>query len=369
MKIIVGGTDLSNAVMKVSKAISVRTTSEILEGIKMSVKGDNLTLTATDMEIAIEKTVMCDTYSEGEALIPGKIFTEFTKKLENEDQVEIETDDSGRIKISYGSSEVKFAALPVDEFPVVKKDLREKTFTILQKDLKEIVGRTVFCCSTNESRPILKGCLFEVEGDALTAVGIDGVRLAIAKKKIKSASADFKVIIPARALGEITRLLEKDEEEITFVSEKNSLMIEVDGTVFVTRLLEGNYMNYRQLIPTEYVTTVRVGRVSLLNSLERALVVAKENNNLVKFDIRENSVTVFANTESGNVNESVTVNFEGKDMSIAFNSKFLCDALKAVGDEFVNMYFINNISPLIIKPYSGDEYLYLILPMKINNQG
>ena len=126
-------------------------------------------------------------------------------------------------------------------------------------------------------------------------------------------------------------------------------------------------MNYNQLIPTAFETTVRVGRNSLLYSLERATVVAKENNNLVKLDIKDNAVYITANTESGNVNESVTVNMEGKDVSIAFNSKFLCDALKAVGDEFVSIYLINNISPVIIKPYSGNDYLYLVLPMKINN--
>ena len=174
------------------------------------------------------------------------------------------------------------------------------------------------------------------------------------------------MVVPSRALNEICRLLENDEEDITFKNEINKIMIEVDGTVFITRLLEGNFVNYKQIIPTEFITSLKVGRNAFLSSLERATVVAKEAKNLVKLDIRENYINVSANSESGNVNENVIINMEGKDLSIAFNSKYLCDALKAAGDEFVNIYLNTAISPCVIKPYSGEEYLYLILPIRIN---
>ncbi len=367
MKVIVNGTDLSNAVMKVSKAISVRTTNPILEGIKLSVKGDDLTLSATDMEIAIEKTIMSDTFNEGETVVQGKIFAEFVKKLENEDQVELNLmDNEGRLKIVYGKSEVFFSTLNPDEFPTIRKDFREKAFTLTQKDFKDIIGKTSFCCSTDESRPILKGCLLNVSGNVLTCVALDGFRLAVAKKNLRNSSSDFKVIVPARALNEITRLLDKDEEEVTFVSEDNTLLIEVDGTVLTTRLLEGEFINYNQVIPGDFITTLRISRPMFLNSLERASVVAKEAKNLVKLDIKENYVNVSAISESGNVNENIISNLEGKDITIAFNSKYLCDALRASTDEFVNIYLNSPISPCVIRPYSGDEYLYLILPIKIN---
>ena len=366
MKIIVNGTDLSQAVMKVSKAISIKTTNPVLEGIKLSVKGDNLTLSATDMEIAIEKTIRSDTFMEGMTVVPGKLFAEFVKKLENEDQVELVLENDSKLKIVYGSSEVYLSVLPAEQFPSIEKALNDKAFTILQKDFKEIISKTVFSCSADESRPILKGCLFEVKEGELTCVAIDGFRLAVAKKKIKDASGDFEVVIPARALNEISRLLENDEEYITFKNEVNKIMIEVDETVFVTRLLEGNFVNYKQIIPSEFITTVRVGRNAFLSSLERATVVAKEAKNLVKLEIKENYINVSANSESGNVNENVIINMEGKDLSIAFNSKYLCDALKAASDEFVNIHLNSAISPCVIKPYSGEEYLYLILPIRIN---
>ena len=304
---------------------------------------------------------------EGETVVPGKIFAEFVKKLETEDQVELNmTDGTGRIKIVYGASEVYLSTMNADEFPTVRKDLREKAFSILQKDYKDIIAKTSFCCSTDESRPILKGCLLSVKDNVLTCVALDGFRLAVANKKLRNSSSDFRVIVPARARNEIARLLEKDEEEITFVSEENSLMIEVDGTVFTTRLLEGDFINYNQIIPKDFVTTLRISRNMFLSSLERASVVAKEAKNLVKLDIKENYVNVMANSETGNVNENVIANLEGKDLSIAFNSKYLVEALKAAGDEFVNIYLNSPIAPCIIKPYSGEDYLYLILPIRIN---
>ena len=367
MKVLVNGSDLASAVMKVSKAISVKTTNPVLEGIKMTVKGDELTLAATDMEIAIEKTIRSDTIEEGVSVIPGKLFAEFTKKLEGEDQVELMIGDDRKLKIIYGSSEVYLSTLNADEFPNIKKDLREKAFSILQKDFKDIINKTVFSCSTDESRPILKGELFSVKNNVLTCVALDGFRLAVTKKKIINSSSDFKLVVPARAVSEISRLLDKDEEEITFVSEEKSLMIEVDGTVFITRLLEGEFINYEQIIPSEFLTTVRVNRLAFLNSLERASVVAKENKNLIKLDIKDNNINILSNSESGNVNENVIVNLDGKDLSIAFNSRYICDALRAAGDEFVNINMNSSISPCIIRPYSGEEYLYLILPIRINS--
>ncbi len=366
MKTVVNGTDLSSAVAKVSKAISNRTTNPVLECIKLSVKGDLLTLTATDMEIAIETSIRAETFMEGETLVLGKLFSEFVKKLEEEDQVELNmTGDDGRLKIVYSSSEVYLSCLSADEFPSINKEMREKAFSILQKDFKDVIGKTVFCCSQDESRPILKGALLNVKDNVLTCVALDGFRLALAKKNLRNSSSDFKVIVPARALNEITRLLDRDEEEITFISEDNVLLIEVDGTTFTTRLLEGEFINYNQIIPTEFLSTVRVSRQAFLNSLERATVVAKEMKNIIKLDVKENYINVQASSESGNVNENVLSSLEGKDISIAFNAKFLSDALKGAGDEFVNIYLNGSISPCVIKPYSGEEYLYLILPIRI----
>ena len=166
MKFVVNGQDLNNAVSKVVKAISTKSTNPVLEGIKLSVVGDELILTATDTEISIEKTISATTFTEGETVVPGKLFSEFVKKLENEEDIEFTLID-GQIKINYGASEGFIQTFPAEEFPIINKDIREKSFTIYQKDLKELIFKSSFSCSQDDTRPILKGCLFEIENGIL----------------------------------------------------------------------------------------------------------------------------------------------------------------------------------------------------------
>lgn len=365
MKIIVNGTELSSAVMKVSKAISVKTTNPVLEGIKLSVRGDNLTLTATDTEFAIEKTIRSDTFREGDTVVPGRLFAELVKKLENENEVELFLIEENRLKITYGNNEVFLSTLSAETFPEIKKNLKEKYFTLLQKEYKELINKTIFACSTDESRPILKGCLFDIKDGVLKCVGLDGFRMAIAEKRIKEASGDFKIIIPARALNEIGRLLERDEEEMTIVSEENTMMVDDNGTIFVSRLLEGDFINYEQIIPSKFQTVVTFKREDFQNSLDRATIVAKDARNIVKLEIKENHINIKANSEKGNVTENVLVNIEGVDMDINFNAKYITEALKSISDEYVKLSFVGEIAPAIITSVSGGDYLYLILPIRI----
>ena len=365
MKTIVKAIDLSNAVSKVVKAVSTKSPNQLLEGIKVSCKGDELTFLATDMEIAIEKVIPCETFMEGEAVIPGRIFADFTKKLENEDDIELSVDD-GRLKISYSGSETFMQALPADDYPVLKKEVNKNSFVIKQKSFKSLINKTSFACSQDDSRPILKGCLLELFGDELTCVALDGFRLAVCKKTVTESTGDVKAIVPSRALVEITRLLDKDEDLITVVIQENSLMISVDNTVFTTRLLEGEYIDYKKIVPTTYLSVFKVSKESLLNSIERASIMAKVMKNIVKFDIHENYVDISSDSEMGNVKENVIINLEGKDLAIAFNSKYIIDCLRVIDDEFVNFNLNTPIAPCVIKSYSDDEYLYLILPVRIN---
>lgn len=365
MKTIVKAAELSNAVSKVIKAVSTKSPNQLLEGIKLSCVGDELTLTATDMEIAIEKTIACETFMEGQAVVPGRIFADFTKKLEDEDDLELAVDD-GKIRISYSGSESILQALPADEYPVLKKELNKNSFVIKQKSFKELINKTSFACSQDDSRPILKGCLLELCGDEITCVALDGFRLAVCKKTVKEATGDIKAIVPSRALVEITRLLDKDEDYISVIIQENSLMIEVDNTVFTTRLLEGEYIDYKKIVPTSYLSVFRVNKNNMFNSIERASIMAKVMKNIVKFDIHENYVDISSDSEMGNVKENVIINLEGKDLTIAFNSKYLLDCLRVIEDEFINFNLNTPIAPCVIKSYSDEEYLYLILPVRIN---
>lgn len=365
MKVVVNGADLSSAVLKVVKAISGKTTNPILEGIKLSVKGDELILTATDTEISIEKTIKASTFTEGQTVVPGKLFSEFTKRLENEDEIELYQEDN-QLKISYSSSEGYISTLNPEEFPIINKEIREKSFTIKQKDFKELILKSSFACSQDEARPLLKGCLLEIEGDKISSVALDGFRLAIMRKKIEASTGDFKIIVSSRTLNEIVRILENDNDVLTVIVQKNVMMVEVDGTVLVSRLLEGEYIDYKNIIKDNFISVVRVNKNQLLSAIDRASVVATDAKKIVRLDIKENYMTVSASSEVGKMSENVVINLEGKDLSIAFNSKFLTDCVKVIDDEFINLHFNTKINPCVIKPFSGDDYLYLVLPLRIN---
>ena len=367
MKVIVNGLDLSDATLKVVKAVSSKTTNPVLEGIRFTAKGDTVTLLATDMEIAIEKTIRAEVLQEGETVVPGKYFSEYVKKLEKENQIELYLMESNQLAIRYADSEGLMQVLSSEDFPEINREINENSFTLQQKDFKDLIAKTTFCCSQDESRPILKGCLFEINEDELTAVALDGFRLAVCKKQVSESTGTFKAIVPGRTLSEISRLIEKEEENVTVRLQKNYLAVEVAGAALFSRLYEGDFINYKGIIPSDFVTYVAVSREQLLTAIDRASVVAKnDRNNLIKLEMKEKTMSVLSNSEIGNVNETVFIDLEGKDLVIAFNGRYLADALRAVSDDHVYFYFNTAIAPCVIKPRVGEDYLYLILPVRIS---
>lgn len=365
MKLICDGLDLSDAVLKVSKALGVKKTNPVLEGIYLKACGDTLTLIATDTELTIEKNIRAEVFMEGETVVTGKYFTEFVKKLEKE-QVELSCFDTS-LKIKYSESESDMQVFSAAEFPKTDKNFNENYFVINQNDFKSLINKTVFACSQDDSRPILKGVLFEIADARVTAVALDGFRMSVCRENVKEFSGEFKAIIPSRTLLEISRLLEKDDEDIKVVLQKNSLMVETAGTTLISRLLEGDFINYKQIIPNDFVTDVRVNTKALLTSVERASIVARTDRlSIVKFDIKESVMCVAAKSEIGNVNEAVNINMNGKDVTIAFNSKYISEFLKIIDDEFINLNLNSSIAPCVIKPFNGDEFLYLVLPVRIS---
>ena len=365
MKVICDGLDLSDAVLKVSKALSVKAANPALEGIKIIASGDSLTLVATDMELTIEKKIKADVLMEGETVVVGKYFVDFVKKLEKE-QVELSRLFDAQLQIKYSDSESELQVYPVENFPVIEKKENENYFKMSQSDFKKVVEKVSVSCSTDESRPILKGCLFEIENNTLTAVALDGFRMSVVKKEVE-ASGSFKAVIPARTLNEITRLLEKDDQELIINIQKNSLSLQVENSVIYSRLIEGDFVKYNHILPSSYENVVTVNKDAFLSSIERASIVARNDRyNLIKLDVKEDVMTVSAKSEVGNVNENVNVSLKGKDITIAFNGKYIMDFLKITDNDFINLNLNSPIDPCVITPVVDDGFLYLVLPLRIN---
>jgi len=367
MKLICEGLDLSDAVLKVIKATASKTTNPILEGIKLRASEDTLTLSATDLELSIERTIPADVKIEGEVVVPGKFFAEFVKKLSGE-QIELTLDDKNSLKIEYTDSEGFLQCMNAEEFPQIKELVNPEKVVMKTRDFRDLINKTIFSVAIDDARPILKGCLFEIGQEEITGVALDGYRLALVKKPIISSTSAFSCIVPARTLGEISRLLDDSEREIEVYIQKNYMLVKVDSTKIITRLLDGEFINYKQVIPQNTSSVVTINKKQLEFGLERASLLAKmDRNNLVKFDIRDKLLTLTSSSDIGNVTENITIALDGKDLSIAFNARYFSECMRTIEDEFIRINFTSPIAPCTIEAAESKEYLYLILPMRIVN--
>jgi len=367
MHIICEGLDLCEAVLKVSKAISSRVANPILEGIKIVAEDNTLTLSATDTELAIEKKIKAEVKIEGETVVPGKFFGEFLKKLTNE-SIELVLNEKNQLTIRYTDSESVVACYSSLEYPGFTKIDSEEYFAIAKKDLKNLILKSNFAVALDDSRPILKGVLLEVDDKEIRAVALDGFRLALVKKPLTSSNISISVIVPSKSLNEISRILEDNDEIINIYIQKNYLMVDLGDTKIITKLLDGDFLNYRQIISNNYETVITINKEQFEDSLERASLLSRVGqNNLVKFEIKEKNLTITSNSEIGNIRENVNVVLKGKDLNIAFNARYFMEALRANANEFVKISFNNSANPCVVTPHEGEEFLYLILPVRMIN--
>ncbi len=366
MKVICEGLDLSDAVLKVIKAASTKSTNPVLEGIKIKAENNILTLTATDLELAIEKKIKAEVKIEGETVVPGRIFSEFVKKI-NKDTIEM-TLTGSQLKLKYTDSEGIFQCMSAEEFPALKVVDTAQSFSIVKKEFKDLINKIVFSAAVDDSRPILKGILLEIDDVSVNGVAVDGFRLALCTKPIENSTAKMNAVVPGKSLSEIAKLIDDSEDILTLYIQKNYLMADLGGTMIITRLLEGDFFSYKQILsPKDFCTTITINRQQLEDGLERASLLSRgDRNNLVKFDIKDKVLELSSNSEYGNIRENIPVGPNGKDLTIAFNAKYYMDALRALNEEFVKIKFISSASPCIITSVEKEyEYTYLILPVRI----
>ena len=357
---------LINSISIVQKALSSKTTLPILKGIYIEVLDGYLKLVATDLEIGIEHLIEVNTYDKGSVVVDARLFSDIIRKLP-EEEVHIHLEENNQLYIKCENSEFNIVSYNSQDFPELPS-IEENDFYEIPQDLfKNMIRQTVFATSQDESRPVLTGALLEIEGEFINMVALDGYRLALRKGKIK-ANKGNKVIIPSKTLNEMNRIITEDEENIRMTITENHALFIINNTKIISRLLEGEFINYKQILPKENKTKVKVKTKTILDSIERASLVAREGkNNLVKFKISDNKMIITSNSELGKVYEELFISLEGNEIEIAFNSKYFIDVLKIVEDEEVYLEFTTNLSPGILKPVSNDNYIYLILPVRLSS--
>lgn len=366
MKFTCSQSALSKALNTVSKAVSTRTTIPILKGILLSVKNGKLTLTASDLDLSIETTLDVSGSEDGEIVVSAKLFSEIIRKLPNA-LIKVEKDEKENLSVFCLSSDFSIVALPADEFPSIGIVNEDNRITIERETLKELIKKTTFSASIDEKKGILVGCLIEFKEKEAVMVALDGFRMAVAKENVLF-DQERTIVVPARILSEIYKIITDtiDQKEIVLILDEKKMEIKTEDTRIIARLMEGEFIKYIDIIPKTYKTKCILSREELLNSIERASLLAKEGkNNLIKVSVQPGKMEITSRSEEGHVKEEVSTEVEGEEIVIGFNSKYVADVLKAISDEEIVFEMTTSTSPCLIKPVEGESFVYLVLPVRI----
>lgn len=366
MKIICSKGNLLNGFLTVQKAVSSRTSLPILEGILIEAEDNKIKLMATDLEIGIESYIEGEIQEEGFVVLSSKIIVELIRKLPDA-SVEINVDENNKTWIHCASSEFVIQGQSGLDFPELPEVNNQHMIEIPQDLLKHMIRQTIFSVAVEETRPILTGALMEVKENQVNLVALDGYRLALRRgKTVKAENYFISEVIPGRTLNEISKILMENEELVEISKMGNHILFQIGQTSIISRLLEGEFINYEQIIPEEYKTRVKISRHDLLDSCERAALLARQGkNNLIKMEINQDTLVITSNAEIGQVHEEIAIEPEGQELKIAFNSKYFIDVLRNIEDEEIFLEFTTSVSPCVIKPLEENYFTYLILPVRV----
>ena len=357
---------MTEAVNIVLKAVPGKTTMPILECVVIEAAGDQIKLTTNDMQLGIETRFPAQIEEDGIILVNAKMISDIIRKLPEND-VYFEADDNENILLFCGKAKFNLSGKNHEEFPMLPNIEKSYKITVSQFTLKEMIRQTIFSISNNESNKILTGELFEINGDEFKIASLDLHRVSIRKIQLKESYDDMKAVIPGKTLSEVSKILTggmDDNVDIYFT--KNHVLFELENTIIISRLIEGNFYNINQMLTNDYETKVRINKKELLNCIDRATLLVKEGDKKpIIINISDELMELKIKSQIGSMNEEIMITKEGKDLLIGFNPKFLIDALRVIDDEEVTIYLMNAKAPCFIKD-DGESYIYLILPVNFN---
>lgn len=366
MKIICQKSDLLNGVNIALKAVSPKSSMTILECLVIDASENGIKLVSNDMELGIETIVKGEIVEPGAVAINAKVFSEIVRKLPD-NEVTLQTDANYNTHITCEKSKFNIVGNSNEEFPYLPQIERTDSIVLSQFTLKEVIRQTVFSISDNENNKIMTGELFQIEGDMLRVISLDGHRVSIRKIQLNNSYSPVKVIVPGKMLNEVSKILsgELSDEVHIYITDKH-ILFEFNDTLVLSRLIEGNYYPIDQMLTNDYETKVTINKKEFLSCIDRATLLVKESEKKpIIINIGDGSLELKINSAIGSMNEEIDITKEGKDIMIGFNPKFLIDALRVIDDEEIMLYLINPKAPCFIKN-KEESYIYLILPVNIN---
>jgi len=353
-----------DGLQQVQNVVSTRTTLPILSNVLVQATNGSLSLTTTDLDVGVRCKVEAEVSKTGSTTLPARKLFSILKEVPAA-EIEVEVDDRNAASIRCGSSFYKIMGLPEEEFPRFPEAGTGKALKIEQAVLRDMLQKTAYAVSNDETRYVLNGVFMGFKGDKLTVVATDGRRLALIEHDIEvPKGSETELILPSKAVGELGRLLADKGDAKLSISE-TQIVFELDGTTLASKLIEGTYPNFRQVIPTETKERITLERELLLAALHRASILASEKTQSVKLNFAKNTLTITATTpEVGEAKETLSINYKGKEITIAFNPQYMMDPLRNLDADEVFLELTDELSPGVLK--LNAPFLYVLMPMRLN---
>lgn len=367
MNIICDKNILNDNITSVSKAVSTHSNIPVLEGIFIKAEENGcITLIANDMEMGIESKIEAEVKESGQTVLNARMFSNIIKNLPD-NKVIINVNEKNMCTIKSGNSKFEIMGMDPMDFPELPAVNPEYSIKISKKSLKEMITKTIFCASSSDNRPVLKGCLLEIAGSKVKMVSTDGFRMAVRTYELDGNYEEKKLIIPSKTLGEINKILKDDEENIEISCTSKNVLFVFENYKVVGRIIEGEYIKYQSAIYDEGEIEIECPLYDLVDCVYRAsLIITNDSTDApVKFKIAGDNINISCETVVGNVDDNINVSTGDANLEIGFYNSFLLDILRACDDENVKIKFKKNINPMIVTPIDGDEYLYLLLPRRL----
>ena len=352
----------------VSKAIAPNNPVDILKGMKIDVT-DKIKFTGSDGNISIESVFDAEIEEGGTLIVDSRIFYDIIRNIPD-GKVKLHTTDNNDIKIICENTMFNILFLSSEGYPEISKVEDGENIRIYSKNFKETIKNTLFAVSDDESRPILMGICFEVNKSTMKAVAIDRTRLALRNQIIPETNFEnFKFVVPGKVLSDILKILRDDATIVDIFINESSVMFKFDTFTIVSRLLQGEFLDYRKLVPPQSNIKAQINVKAFREMIERASIIINYDDPKIPIvlKLKNSEITVECISKFGNFCEKIDVDKYGDDLRIGVNSKLILNALKCIDDEYATFEFTNMRGPFVIKPLEGDSYLYMVLPMELKN--
>ncbi len=364
MKFVCNRNKLTEAVTNVQRAVSAKSSNPALEGILIEAEKNKLKLYGYDLDICITTTIEAKVIKEGAAVIAAKLFSEIIRKLP-EDEITIDVDEKFIVYIQSGKVDYKIIGMPSADYPEITMVNSSDVINIDGETLDSMIRQTIYAVSDKDTKPAHKGSLFEIGDKKIRIVSVDGYRLAIRTENI-DYEGEKTFIVPGKSLNEITKLINENTKNVEITVSGRHIAFNIGSYSLISRLIEGEFMNYKTSIPRVHATELKINTRKIINMIERmSLLLTDKMKSPIRCLIDNGYIKTSCNTTLGQATDETEVTVEGESVEIGFNNRFLLDALRYSETDEVVLKLNGSLSPMVVTPTEGDSFLFLLLPMRL----